>query len=103
MPREAVVKAYRPAELNAHLRSKEHTRREQLCRAFKNDCLHSTTGEASCPLCRQSFGYDDKFLAHVEEVHPHELWPKEDNAEQPKGVGEVLEEDDNDVMLFDQV
>lgn len=103
MPREAAAKAYRLSELTAHLKSKEHTRREQLRRAFKNDCLHSTDGKASCPLCRQTFGYDEKFLAHVEEVHPRELWPEEVDAEQLKDVEEALDENEDDVMLFDQV
>lgn len=82
-------------KLNAHLKGKEHSRKEQLRRAFKNDQKHSAARKARCSLCPGlSYGKAGKFLKHIASVHPNELWPRDGgDSESDEEVVEHVQDD----------
>jgi hypothetical protein len=92
-PAKAKETRYSLAKLNIHLGSATHSRRSQILRAFK---IQEKTQKAStirCPICGLGNAgrgsASSKFIAHIEEHHPEEMW---DNAESEPEDSEAGEE-----------
>jgi hypothetical protein len=84
------------SKLDAHLKGKVHSRREQLRRAFKLERGTKYSGKVACPVCPgMTFEKDGKFLNHVLEHHPLEMWEVEDEDED-EDKDEDEDEDENE-------
>jgi hypothetical protein len=69
---------YSLAKLNIHLGSATHSRRSQILRAFNLDAETQKASTIRCPICGLGNtgrgSASSKFIAHIEEHHPEELW-----------------------------
>jgi hypothetical protein len=98
-PEKAKNTTYSLAKLNIHLDSGTHSRRSQLLRAFNIEAKTMEASKIKCPLCglRTSGrgSASSKFMAHVEELHPEELW-EEDQEVRLSDRSASREEDTSD-------
>jgi uncharacterized C2H2 Zn-finger protein len=58
--------------LNRRMQSSTYTRKPQLRRALKKDGIHE--GIITCPKCDMPSNGQNRFIEHVREAHPVELW-----------------------------
>ncbi|KAF2002156.1 hypothetical protein P154DRAFT_574468 [Amniculicola lignicola CBS 123094] len=94
--------------LNTHMRGETHTREQQLRPALKADGVTEKT-LIDCPCCKEPVKGVKKFLRHLHDFHPQEIWDDMDEEEDasdetdfegfsdPVGGDDEEEEDEVDV------
>lgn len=90
---DAKAKTYTLSKLNAYHESKDYKRCEQVWRAFKDDLKHVDGASVPCPICRRRFKKQSKFIKHVGEDHPRQMWDNEDEHHSPVVVLEQTGEE----------
>jgi hypothetical protein len=107
IPAKAKETKYSLAKLNIHLGTATHSRRSQILRAFKIEAETVKASEIRCPICGLGNtgrgSASSKFIAHIEEQHPGELWDSdEDEQDDPMNPeGAEIEEEDTFVSRDD--
>jgi hypothetical protein len=104
-PDKAKNTTYSLAKLNMHLGSGTHARRSQLMRAFNIETKTVKASMIRCPLCglrpKGRGSATTKFITHIEELHPEELWevdPEVILSEEPDPEDENVPTEDEDVL-----
>jgi hypothetical protein len=102
-PESAKNTTYSLAKLNIHLGSGTHSRRSQLLRAFSIEAKSREASTIQCPICGLGNtgrgSPSSKFIAHIEEQHPEELWDSDAEQDEQTRILEASGAEGEDTLV----